>query len=61
MNKCPDPEQLAAYLEQQVSTSESQHLMAHFLECQICRKLIARVIKSESVVPGPSTFNKLYS
>ena len=61
MKTCPDTEQLAAYLKQQLSIEESEQMELHFLDCRICRKIVARVVKSESVVPEPIFPNRLHS
>lgn len=61
MKDCPDIDQLTRYLEHKVSPDDMARLEAHFIECRICRKVIARVIKSESVIPDPEISRKIYS
>lgn len=51
---CPDIELLAAYLENNLSQEAREQMEAHFVECRICRRVIAQAIKSEAAVPDPA-------
>jgi hypothetical protein len=53
MRDCPDIAELAMYLEHKVSPEEAPQFEAHFVECRICRKIVARVLRSEAVIPDP--------
>jgi hypothetical protein len=59
MKNCPDSEQIAAYLEHQLSPSEDKQIKDHLIKCQACRNLVGRVVKNESVVKGPIISRKL--
>jgi hypothetical protein len=61
MKDCPDTEQLAVYLEHKLSPEETARYEAHFVECRICRKIVASVIKSESVIADPVISRKSYA
>ncbi|HEY7543523.1 MAG TPA: zf-HC2 domain-containing protein [Blastocatellia bacterium] len=50
---CPDIELLAAYLENNLTDEVREQMEAHFVECRICRRVIAQAIKSKRVVPDP--------
>ena len=50
---CPDTELLAAYLENNLAVETREQVEEHLVECRICRRIVALVIKSESVVPDP--------
>src|SRR6185436_10518314 len=53
MKDCPDINELTRYLEHKASPDETARLEAHFVECRTCRKIVARVMKSESVIADP--------
>ncbi|MEW6207613.1 MAG: zf-HC2 domain-containing protein [Acidobacteriota bacterium] len=55
---CPDTELLAAYLENNLTVETREQVEAHLVECRICRRIVAEVIKSESVVPDPVLLRK---
>jgi anti-sigma factor RsiW len=44
---------LAAYLENNLAVETREQVEAHLVECRKCRRIVALVIKSESVVPDP--------
>ncbi|MGH9426636.1 MAG: zf-HC2 domain-containing protein [Terriglobia bacterium] len=50
---CPNTELLAAYLENNLAVETREQMEEHLVECRICRRIVAQVIKSESVVPDP--------
>jgi hypothetical protein len=58
MNECPGTERITEYLEHKLSAEDTNQVETHLIDCRICRKIIARVIQSESVVPDPIIFPK---
>jgi anti-sigma factor RsiW len=50
--KCPELESLAAYIDGALSEQRSA-MEHHLVVCQRCRHLVARIVKSQSVVPDP--------
>ncbi len=51
MNECLDIETLTAYLEHYLTPETCLEVEAHLVRCPTCRKIIAQVIKSESLIP----------
>jgi CHAT domain-containing protein len=47
---CPDPEALAAWLDQGVDAAEGEQIEAHLATCDDCRLVIARVLETQSAV-----------
>ena len=58
MSDCLDIETLEAYLEHYLSPEACAEIEAHLVRCRTCRKIIANVIKSESLIPDPEIPNK---
>lgn len=61
MSQCLDVETLAAYLEHFLSPEDSAEVEAHLVRCRTCRKIIANVIKSESLIPDPEIPHKKHT
>ena len=47
---CPDPEALAAFVDQGLRADEARQLEAHLAECDNCRLIVARVVDTQSAV-----------
>ncbi len=47
-------EDIAAYVEHQVSEQEREHVIAHLADCVACRRLVARVVSSRKQVHDPN-------
>lgn len=61
MKDCPDIAELTMYLEHKISPEETTRFEAHFVACRICRKIVARVLRSESVIADPVSPRHLFS
>jgi CHAT domain-containing protein/tetratricopeptide (TPR) repeat protein len=49
---CPDPEALAAFVDQGSSAAEHVQVEAHLAACDDCRLLVARILETQSAVQG---------
>jgi anti-sigma factor RsiW len=53
--QCLEAELIAAYLYGNTTPKERTLVRRHIAECDVCRKLIAAIVKSESAMPDPSS------
>ena len=47
---CPDPEALAAFVDQGLRADEVRQIEAHLADCDNCRLIVARVVETKSAV-----------
>lgn len=52
-DSCPSLELLCAFIDCNVTQEEQQLLEHHLVECDSCRAIVSRVIKSMREVPDP--------
>jgi anti-sigma factor RsiW len=50
---CLPDEDIAAYVDRAISGERLKQIEYHLVECRRCRRVVALVVRSQTVVPDP--------